>query len=141
MNDRELRRLNRKDLLELLIEQTKKTAELQNRVKQLELKLEEKQLNVSESGTLAEAALRISNVFSDADKAAELYLENIRTNEAESSRILDEAKTKAEEILQDAEQTRLKKLLDEANQYMEKVKNAIKRFLSEHPEIKIKIKD
>lgn len=140
MNDRELRRLNRKDLLELLIEQTKKTAELQNRVKQLELKLEEKQLNVSESGTLAEAALRISNVFSDADKAAELYLGNIRTNEAESSRILEEAKTKAEEILQDAEQTRLKKL-DEANQYMGKVKNAIKRFLSEHPEIKIKIKD
>ena len=137
MNDKELRRLGRKDLLELLIEQTRKNLELQNKIELLESELKEKRLVLSESGSLAEAALRLSNMFSDADKAAELYLDNIRTNEVESKRVLEDAKNKAEEMLQDAEQTKLT-TIDEANRYMEKIKKAIKRFMSEHPEIKIK---
>lgn len=137
MNDKELRRLGRKDLLELLIEQTRKNLELQNKIELLESELKEKRLVLSESGSLAEAALRLSNMFSDADKAAELYLDNIRTNEVESKRVLEDAKNKAEEMLLDAEQTKLT-TIDEANRYMEKIKKAIKRFMSEHPEIKIK---
>lgn len=137
MNDKELRRLGRKDLLELLIEQTRKNLELQNKIELLESELKEKRLVLSESGSLAEAALRLNNMFSDADKAAELYLDNIRTNEVESKRVLEDAKNKAKEMLQDAEQTKLI-TIDEANRYMEKIKKAIKRFMSEHPEIKIK---
>lgn len=140
MDNKELRHLSRKDLLELLIEQTKKATSLQEKVDLLEAELNEKRIMIATSGTMAEAALKLSSIFSDADKAAALYLDNIRVNEAERGKALKEAQNEAEKILEEAEKTKLQKL-NEANQYMEKVKRAINRFLAENPEIKIKIKD
>lgn len=84
MTDRELRRLSRAELLEMLLAQIEKNEKLDKRLKAAEAALAERQIMIEQSGTLAEAALRLNGVFEAADQAARQYLENIRAMSRES---------------------------------------------------------
>lgn len=110
-NSRELRKLSRKDLLEILLEQTKRIEELE-----LELDITKKELNskrilIEESGSLAEATLKLNGIFELAQQTAEEYIENIKEN----CRILEE-KTKKE-----CEEEK-NKMLKETNKYIKEIK-------------------
>ena len=74
---KELKKLKRADLLEMLIEQSKEVESLKNRVTELEKQLSDKEIRIQESGSLAEAALRLSGIFEAADAAAKQYLYNL----------------------------------------------------------------
>jgi len=76
--EKSLRKLSRKDLLEILLIQNKKIDELE-----LELEITKKQLNdkniiIKESGSIAEASLKLNHIFEVAQKSADEYLENIK---------------------------------------------------------------
>lgn len=73
--DKDLRKLNRYQLLELLVMQTERADKLQQKVEELEAQLAERDLNFARLGSVAEAALQISGVFEAAQKAAALYLD------------------------------------------------------------------
>ena len=81
MADRELKRLSRRELLEMLIAQGRENERLQVEVTRLEAQLKERELHIAESGNIAEAALRLNGVFDAAQRAAEQYLENISRGE------------------------------------------------------------
>lgn len=85
MTDKQLRKLRRSELLEMRmeIEQENETLAAENR--DLRARLEDKQLRIEKSGSLAEAALQLSGVFEAAQRAAELYLENIKQRSPEDS--------------------------------------------------------
>ena len=85
MTDKQLRKLRRSELLEMLmeIEQENETLAAENH--ELRARLEDKQLRIEKSGSLAEAALQLSGVFEAAQRAAELYLENIKQRSPEDS--------------------------------------------------------
>ena len=78
MTEKELRRLSRTDLLEMLLEQSKEVQRLQQELEETKQKLEDRRLMEQEAGSVAEAALRINKVFEAAQQAADQYLENIR---------------------------------------------------------------
>lgn len=78
LDAKQLRKLRRSDLFELLVEQTKEIEELQNQVKELEGKLESRELEVTDAGSIAEAALAISKVFEEAQAATDTYLYNVK---------------------------------------------------------------
>ena len=78
MTDKELRKLKRTDLLELLIEQSKEVESLKQRIGELEAELADRRLLIYKSGSIAEAALKLNGVFEAAEAAAQEYLENIR---------------------------------------------------------------
>lgn len=78
MTDKELRKLKRVELLELLIEQATEIEELRRELEEARQALKNRQVYLQEAGTLAEAALRINEVFAAADRAAQDYLENVR---------------------------------------------------------------
>ena len=80
----ELRHLKRQEILELLLEQTRRADTLEHRVKELEQhvkeleeQLENRDITVRKAGTLAEAALQINEVFAAADAAARQYYMNV----------------------------------------------------------------
>lgn len=75
--NKELKRMSRKDLLEILVNQSKKIDELTKELDETKEKLEDKKIVISESGSLAEASLRLNKIFEDADNAAKQYLDNI----------------------------------------------------------------
>lgn len=78
MTDKELRRLSRSDLLEMLIIETKENARLRSELEQARAELADRRILLGNCGSMAEAALRLNGVFEAVDKVALQYLENIQ---------------------------------------------------------------
>ena len=78
MTENELKKLNRAELLELLLEQERENNRLRIEIRDLKLKLEDRSINLVEAGNIADAALRIQSVFEAAQAAADTYLYNIK---------------------------------------------------------------
>lgn len=93
MAGKDLRKLSKTELLELLVEQSRENLALRERLEKAEAELAEKRLKISESGSIAEAALKLSGVFEAAQKAIELYRENC---ERECGEMLAKARKQAE---------------------------------------------
>jgi hypothetical protein len=74
MTEKDLRKLNRYQLLELLLVQTKRVEELQARLEEAEKQLNEQDLKMSSMGSIAEASLQLGGFFKAAEASAEIYL-------------------------------------------------------------------
>ena len=124
MTDKELRKLSRSDLLELLISQTEENQALKTRVAQLEDQLNDRRIAVAEAGSIAEASLKLNGVFAAAEEAARQYLENIQRiqqeQEASSQSLREKAGQEAEAIRQEAE-AYSQKLRGEADAYWKQI--------------------
>ncbi len=79
--DNSLRRLNRAQLLDMLYDVVKEKEELEQKLEETRQQLEDKQIKIAESGSLAEAALKLNNVFEQAQAAADQYLYNMKERE------------------------------------------------------------
>lgn len=96
MTEKELKKLNRSELLELLLEQCRRNEQLEQELEETKKQLESKQLTISECGSLAEASLALTGIFNEAQKAADLYLENIREKaQTSDTRIISQQKPDA----------------------------------------------
>lgn len=84
MTEKQLKHLNRAELLELLTIQTKEAEQLREHLQELEQRLAQRDIQISEAGSLAEAVLAVNMVVDAAQKAADQYLENIKRMEEES---------------------------------------------------------
>lgn len=82
MTEKELRKLNRKQLLELLLIQTNRADELEKRLSEMQSALNDREIALSEAGSIAEAALKLNGIFEAADAAAKQYLDNIKRLES-----------------------------------------------------------
>lgn len=78
MTEKELHRLSRRELLEMLIARTMENERLKEELQQARKELSGRQLIQERAGSMAEAALRLNGVFEAADRAAWQYLENTR---------------------------------------------------------------
>lgn len=99
MVSKELRKLNRRELIEVIYQMKKNEHQMQEKITALEAALEEKRLRISEAGSVAEAAVSITNVLNAAQEAADLYLHEIACMKAEAEqeceRILAQARNTA----------------------------------------------
>jgi len=107
MTDRELRKLRRTDLLELLLAQEKENEDLRRQIQQLQDRLEERELKIINAGSIAEASMQLNGVFEAAQSAADQYLASIRKMNEEKenycSKIEEEARLRAEQTLRETE--------------------------------------
>ena len=76
MNSGELKKLNRKMLLEILLEQSKRIEELEKELEKTQNELNNKKILIKESGSIAEASLKLSDIFKSADEAVQIYIKN-----------------------------------------------------------------
>ena len=78
MEDKDLRKLSRAELLELLIRQTRRVEELESQLADALGQLEKRQIAIDRAGTLAEASLLLNGVFEAAQSAADQYIRSVR---------------------------------------------------------------
>lgn len=97
MTDKEVRKLNRTDLLKLLIEQTEENERLTARLSKLEQELSRRTIVLENSGSIAEAAMSLSDIFTQAQDTANRYLESIQYKQAQLDEMLAQAQKKQEE--------------------------------------------
>jgi Skp family chaperone for outer membrane proteins len=76
-----LRKLSKLQLLELLAQQEKELQDLRKELAEKEAALADRCIQIENAGSIAEAALRINEVFEAAQKAAEQYLESIKAKQ------------------------------------------------------------
>ena len=80
MKDRELRRLSRKELIEIIYELKKSELALKERNTALEKQLSDRSIQMQNAGSIAEAALALSGIFEAAQDAADRYLGAVRAS-------------------------------------------------------------
>ena len=100
VTEKDLKKLNRYQLLELLIVQTGRADKLQAQLEETEKQLNEKNLKMTSLGSIAEASLQVEGVFQAAQAAADLYIDAAKKKAKE---IEDIAFKKAAEILEQAQ--------------------------------------
>lgn len=153
MTDKELRSLGRKELLQLLLEQTKENQALQAQLQDAQTALNDKTLRLDQAGSIAEAALQLNGVFEAAQAACAQYTDNIanlsRRQEDICARMEAESRAKADAILEQARQQAaaleqetqaqcaqmLEKAKAESQTYWETVSHRLAQFSAEHAEL------
>ena len=110
MVSKELKRLSRRELVDIIYQMKKNEQLLQDEITALQESLQDKRLHLSTAGSIAEAAVSITNIFSSAQTAAELYLQEIscmkQDAEIECVKMINEAKQQAAEIITESEKQR-----------------------------------
>jgi len=102
MTDRELRKMSRKELLEMLLAQCKENESLWAELEEYKSREDTKNIAISNAGSLAEASLALSGVFESAQTAADMYLHNLKDTEAQCRKMIEEAEQRAAQIVSDA---------------------------------------
>lgn len=72
-----LKKLSRQDLLEMLIESERYVKHLERELAKTRKQLADRRIMIENSGSIAEAALKLNGIFEAAQAAADQYLENL----------------------------------------------------------------
>lgn len=78
MTTKEMKRLSRADLLEMLIDQGTELQQTRQQLTEAQCALDTKRIAIDNAGDIAEAALQLNGVFDAAQAACSQYMENIR---------------------------------------------------------------
>ncbi len=153
MTDKELKRLSRSELLEMLIQQSKELERLRKQLDAAESALQNREIAITNAGSIAEAALQLNGVFTAAQDACQQYMENIchlsqnqericaqrdAESQAEAKRIVEEARKESEAL---EHETRMMcaemvtKAKAESQAYWDEVSRRLVAFSTEHAEL------
>lgn len=100
MINKELRKLSRRELVDIIYQLKKNEQQLQEEVASLRQALQEKRIRIAEAGSIAEAAVSITDLLATAQATADLYLQEIASlkeeTEKECARRISEVSISAE---------------------------------------------
>ena len=107
MTERELRRLSRTDLLELLLAQRRENEQLRCILDQTQSQLADRTIKIDKAGSLAEASLQLSGIFAAAQDSCQYYMDNIKLLSERQSQVCQqmerETREKCDRMVAEAE--------------------------------------
>ena len=107
MIGKELKKLHRRELMDIIYQMKKNEQQMQAEIASLQEALQDKRIRLSTAGSISEAAASITNVFSAAQKTADLYLHEISCLKEETERactkMIEDANNTVARILSDGE--------------------------------------
>ena len=78
MTEKDVQKLKRVELLEILVEQGKEIESLKAELEEANKKLADRKIRIDKAGSIAEAVCQINGVFEAAEAAAYQYVESVR---------------------------------------------------------------
>lgn len=142
MAEKELRRMSREELVEIIYAMQQRQQQLEQEKADLQAKLEERTLKWEKAGSLAEAALSLNDVFAAAQAAADQYLESVKAGEEEAraraQQITAQAETEADKLLADARrdaETITKQAEKEADKQWDLFRRQVRQAIEVSPEL------
>lgn len=79
MKEKELRRMRRGDLIEIIYQYQQREQELLKENAELKVQLRDRRTRIQKAGSIAEASLALHHVFEAAQAAADQYLAEVRS--------------------------------------------------------------
>ena len=105
MISKELKKLNRRELVDVIYQLKKNEEQMQDQITALEAELQDRRIHLSFAGSIAEAATDITGIFSVAQSTADLYLSEIASmkedTQRECAKMIEEARKEVESIMAD----------------------------------------
>lgn len=112
MTDKELRRLGRPELIEIIYQLEKSQEESRQEIARLQDRLQDRTLRLSEAGSIAQAALQVNGVMEAAQAAADQYVQAAEADRQQARTVTDQAeqhtrdhwdlfREKAEQLIRD----------------------------------------
>lgn len=137
MTDKELSKLRRAELLEILIAQGKDYAKLQDELNEAKKSLQKRELTIEKAGSIAEAAYQLNDVVGSTQRAVDMYMDNVKRQmtqqQAQADVAVSEARKYATDTVSIAEK-RARLLLnaasDQAAQILFDARNEAERILT-----------
>lgn len=102
--------LSKNEMMMVMHDQEQEIERLKAKVAELQGTIDNYEIKISETGTLAEASAQISNLFEAAQATVETYIGNMRKREEKSEQLLSDVQKQAEGIISDAEDVAQKRL-------------------------------
>lgn len=78
MTDKEFRKLRRSALIEIIFEYQRREQEMQAEIDALKAQLEARELKIAEAGSIADAVIRLNELFETAQKTADDYIAQVK---------------------------------------------------------------
>lgn len=102
--------LSKNEMMMVMHDQEQEIERLKAKVAELQGAIDNYEIKISETGTLAEASAQISNLFEAAQATVETYIGNMRKREEKSEQLLSDVQKQADEIISEAETVAQKRL-------------------------------
>lgn len=102
--------LSKNEMMMVMHDQEQEIDKLKAQVEELQAKLDGYEIKVSESGSLAEAAAKVSGLFEAAQLTVDTYLENMKKRDDESEAVFADVQKQADQIIAEAEEVANKRL-------------------------------
>lgn len=102
--------LSKNEMMMVMHDQEQEIEKLKSQVEELQAKLDGYEIKVSESGSLAEAAAKVSGLFEAAQLTVDTYLENMKKRDEESETVFADVQKQADQIIAEAEEVANKRL-------------------------------
>ena len=102
--------LSKNEMIMVMHDQEQEIEKLKSQVYELQAKLNGYEIKVSESGSLAEAAAKVSGLFEAAQLTVDTYLENMKRRDEEAEAAFADVQKQADQILAVAEPVANKRL-------------------------------
>lgn len=83
MNEKELKKLSRTELLEMLLDLARENERLRSELDEANRIIEDRRIKIEKVGSIAEASLALSGIFEKAQEACDLFLENVKKDSLE----------------------------------------------------------
>ena len=153
MTKKELRKLSRAELLEMLIHQSADLQDCREKLAAAEEALQNREIAIDKAGSIAEASLSLNGVFEAAQLACRQYTENVRLlserQDAICAKMEAEGRARADALLFKAQQESaeirkktetecaalLEKAKAEAQRYWDEVSDKLKAFYEAHADL------
>lgn len=127
MTAKELKRLSRNDLLEMMLELSKENQQLREQLEKLQEQQNNRRITIENAGSLAEAALKLQGVFQTAQAACDQYCEDVQARyEIQTqacTQMEQETRMKCEKMLENAKK--------EADDYWEFVRKKVRNLYAD----------
>lgn len=102
--------LSKNEMIMVMHDQEQEIEKLKAQVSELQAKLDNYEIKISNVGSLAEASAQINDLFVSAQATVDTYLENVKKQEARSEEALAEVERQSNEIIAEAEAVAQKRL-------------------------------
>lgn len=150
MTEKELRKLNRTELLEMLIDCSSELQTCKEKLAEAEKALRSREIMINKAGSIAEASLMLNGVFEAAQLACQQYTENIQKfserqekvcalmeaeSRAKAASMIAEAERKRDQVEREAQMQSaeiLRKAKAESEKYWTDVSTKLEDFYNTH---------
>lgn len=103
MNGKELKKLSRRELVEIIYQLKKNEQEMQEKMDAMQQEIEDKRMRLEKAGSIADAATSITELFATAQNSADIYLQEITAMKEDTAKeceqMIAEANQKVASIL------------------------------------------